>query len=98
MRTSRWLGVLGALWVSGSALAHHGWSGYDSERPMTLTGVIRESRYENPHGSIVLEGEVELVTDEHRPIAERVRTANATKYPQYFSEGAASCPSGRCDG
>jgi hypothetical protein len=55
MRTSKWVGVLGALWLSGSALAHHGWSGYDSERPMNLTGVIRESGYENPHGYIVLE-------------------------------------------
>jgi Family of unknown function (DUF6152) len=58
MRTAKWAGVLGVLLsLSGSALAHHGWSGYDSERPMTLTGVIRESGYENPHGYIVLEGE-----------------------------------------
>ncbi|MBZ4421513.1 DUF6152 family protein [Myxococcus sp. RHSTA-1-4] len=55
MRTSSWMGVLAALCVSGGALAHHGWSSYDSARAMTLTGVIRESGYENPHGYIELE-------------------------------------------
>jgi general stress protein 26 len=42
--------------------------------------------------AVVLEGDVELVTDEHLPIAELVSTANASKYPQYFSEGAAFLP------
>ena len=37
------------------ALAHHGWSGYDSTKEMTLTGTIRESGYEHPHGYIRLE-------------------------------------------
>ena len=30
--------------------AHHGWSSYDEEKPLELTGVIRESGYSNPHG------------------------------------------------
>lgn len=38
-----------------SALAHHGWSGYDSTQTLTLTGVIRESGYEHPHGHVKLE-------------------------------------------
>lgn len=42
--------------------------------------------------AVVLEGDVELVTDESLPIAGRVSTTNATKYPQYFSEGAAFLP------
>lgn len=54
MRTSRWLGALAALGISGGALAHHGWSSYDSAKAMTLTGTIRESGYENPHGYIEL--------------------------------------------
>lgn len=57
MKTARLLGAIGALWVSGSAFAHHGWSGYDSAKVMTLSGVIRESGYENPHGFITLQGE-----------------------------------------
>ena len=42
---------------AASATAHHGWSGYDADKPMTLTGVIRESGYEHPHGHVRLEVE-----------------------------------------
>ena len=35
--------------------AHHGWSGYDSSQVLNLTGVIRESGYEHPHGYVKLE-------------------------------------------
>jgi len=41
--------------LAGSALAHHGWSEYDSSKPLTLTGVIKESGYEHPHGHVHLE-------------------------------------------
>ena len=46
------------------ALAHHGWSGYDASKEMTLDGVIKESGYEHPHGHIRLEvpGKVWTVT------------------------------------
>jgi hypothetical protein len=37
------------------ALAHHGWSSYDSGRAMTLTGAIAESGYEHPHGYVRLQ-------------------------------------------
>ena len=35
--------------------AHHGWSEYDSTKPLTLTGKILESGYVHPHGHIHLE-------------------------------------------
>ena len=35
-------------------LAHHGWSGYDSSKVLTLTGTIREVGYEHPHGFVKL--------------------------------------------
>ena len=43
--------------------AHHGWSGYDSTKELTLTGTIKESGYEHPHGHVRLEmpGKVWLV-------------------------------------
>lgn len=44
-----------AALIAGPAGAHHGWSGYDSARAVTLTGVIRDAGYEHPHGYIVLE-------------------------------------------
>jgi hypothetical protein len=43
--------VLAAL----PAWAHHGWSEYDSTKPLTLTGKIVESGYEHPHGHVRLE-------------------------------------------
>ena len=36
------------------AIAHHGWSEYDSTQTLKLTGTIEESGYEHPHGHIKL--------------------------------------------
>jgi len=47
-------GVL-SLAVVGVAAAHHGWSGYDASKTLTLAGTIREAGYEHPHGSVRLE-------------------------------------------
>ena len=41
--------------VTMTALAHHGWSDYDSDKTLNLTGVIKESGYANPHGFIRLQ-------------------------------------------
>ena len=41
--------------ASAPALAHHGWSEYDSSKALRLTGKIVESGYEHPHGHVVLE-------------------------------------------
>ena len=45
----------GILLVAVAAHAHHGWSEYDSTNTLSLTGVIKESGYEHPHGHIRLE-------------------------------------------
>lgn len=47
--------LVAALLLASPALAHHGWSEYDSEHTLTLTGRILESGYEHPHGHIRLE-------------------------------------------
>ncbi len=47
--------VLTLLLAATQSRAHHGWSGYDDGRKLTLTGVIRESGYEHPHGHLRLE-------------------------------------------
>ena len=36
-------------------LAHHGWGEYDSRKPLTLTGTIKEFGYENPHSFVDLD-------------------------------------------
>ena len=43
-----------SLATSTGALAHHGWSEYDSTQTLTLTGTIKEAGYEHPHGHVVL--------------------------------------------
>jgi hypothetical protein len=49
-------GSIAALALAGAvAHAHHGWSEYDSSRALSLTGVIKESGYEHPHGRIQLQ-------------------------------------------
>jgi hypothetical protein len=40
---------------AGTAAAHHGWSGYDASKELTLTGTIKEAGYEHPHGSVRLQ-------------------------------------------
>ena len=47
--------ILAATLCALPALAHHGWSEYDQERPLKLTGKVLESGYEHPHGHIRLE-------------------------------------------
>ena len=43
------------LLATSTAAAHHGWTGYDASKELTLTGTIKEAGYEHPHGSVRLE-------------------------------------------
>jgi hypothetical protein len=47
--------LAGWLALPGAALAHHGWSEYDSTQPLKLTGKIVEYGYEHPHGHVRLQ-------------------------------------------
>jgi hypothetical protein len=58
----RSLGIRRAVLASGAALvmvasslavAHHGWTGYESEL-RKVSGTIEQSSYSNPHGSVRL--------------------------------------------
>ncbi|HEX2892061.1 DUF6152 family protein [Vineibacter terrae] len=44
-----------AVALPAAAFAHHGWSSYDANTVLTLTAPVLESRYQNPHGELVLE-------------------------------------------
>ena len=48
------VGLAVALAGATAALAHHGWSGYDASKPQTVTGTIKVSGYEHPHGYVRL--------------------------------------------
>jgi hypothetical protein len=43
-----------------TAFAHHGWSGYDTDKSFTVTGQILESSYANPHCEISMQVEGKL--------------------------------------
>ena len=47
--------LLALALMAVSAFAHHGWSDYDSDKELKLTGVIASSGYSNPHGFIRLQ-------------------------------------------
>ena len=42
--------------AAGSAAAHHGWGSYEANKPVTVTGAILTSKYENPHATITVKG------------------------------------------
>ncbi|MGV3741519.1 MAG: DUF6152 family protein [Burkholderiaceae bacterium] len=48
---------LAFLLFSGGAFAHHGWSEYDANQVLQLSGTIEESGYSHPHGHILLKTE-----------------------------------------
>ena len=42
--------------LAAPAIAHHGWGSYDAANPVTVTGPILTSKYENPHVSLTVRG------------------------------------------
>jgi hypothetical protein len=52
--TTKWIPAA-ALALAMPAFAHHGWSEYDQNQSLTLTGKIVETGYEHPHGHVKLE-------------------------------------------
>jgi hypothetical protein len=52
---TRILYALGSLVLAATAYAHHGWSEYDNATTLNLTGVVKDSGYEHPHGHVRLE-------------------------------------------
>jgi len=47
--------LIAAFLFPALALAHHGWSEYDSSKLLKLSGKILEYGYEHPHGFVHLE-------------------------------------------
>jgi hypothetical protein len=42
--------------LTGTAAAHHGWGSYDASKPVTVSGPILTSKYENPHATLTVKG------------------------------------------
>jgi hypothetical protein len=47
---------LALLLLAAPAAAHHGWGSYDAANPVTVTGPILTSKYENPHVTLSMRG------------------------------------------
>jgi hypothetical protein len=45
--------LLSAL-LASTAWAHHGWSEYDTDKPLAVSGTIETSGYQQPHGFVNL--------------------------------------------
>jgi hypothetical protein len=52
--TRRFALLAALLALAGPAVAHHGWGSYDAAKPVTVTGPILTSKYENPHVTITV--------------------------------------------
>jgi len=59
-----WAAAVLALVLAGPALAHHGWSSFDLERPIYLSGTAA-SVLGNPHGELTLAVGAKLFVHEH---------------------------------
>jgi hypothetical protein len=41
--------------MAAPAIAHHGWSSFDQDKPLYLSGVVKQVRWQNPHAEVVLQ-------------------------------------------
>jgi hypothetical protein len=46
---------MGLIPVSHLAMAHHGWSAFDQDRPIYLEGKVTRVRWANPHAELQIE-------------------------------------------
>ena len=47
--------LIAATGAAGAAAAHHGWGSYDARNPVTVTGKVATSKYENPHVTLTVQ-------------------------------------------
>ena len=45
--------TIGVL-LAAPVLAHHGWSSFDQDKPLYLTGTVTQVRWQNPHAELML--------------------------------------------
>lgn len=45
--------TIGVL-LAAPVLAHHGWSSFDQEKPLYLSGTLTQVRWQNPHAEVML--------------------------------------------
>jgi len=75
------LGLTIALLAAASvpaAIAHHGWGSYDAKNAITVEGQILDSKFENPHVTLTVQGKDKVWTVTLAPTS-RMITRGALK-------------------
>jgi hypothetical protein len=72
--------------TAGAAFAHHGWGSYDAAKPVTVSGPILTSKYENPHVTLTVRGTDKVWTVTLAPTS---RMANRGALAPMLSPGKA---------
>jgi len=78
------LGLLLAATSAASVFAHHGWGSYDASKPITVTGPIETSKYENPHATITVKAVDKVWTVTLAPVS-RMQSRGAS--PEFVGVG-----------
>jgi len=52
------LQLVAAALLVAPATAHHGWSSFDQDRPLYLSGTLTQVKWQNPHAEIMLRVDV----------------------------------------
>ena len=68
-RTARTFALIAAIVAPGVALAHHGWSSFDTAKVLDHTGEVVRSTYANPHGTVFLNRDGQEITVELAPVS-----------------------------
>lgn len=55
--------------IPAVALAHHGWSSFDTSKVLDHTGPVARSAYANPHGTLYMVREGRTLTIELAPVS-----------------------------
>ena len=79
-RFRRVAGLVAATLVltAAPAFAHHGWSDYDGDHPLTLKGRIQAASYANPHATITLDASGKRYTVVLAPVS-RMESRGASR-------------------
>jgi hypothetical protein len=70
--------------LTSAAFAHHGWGSYDASKPVTVTGPILTSKFENPHATMTVRGNDKVWTVTLAPTS-RMNSRGATAVGQNVS-------------
>ena len=80
--------ISGAL-LAAPVLAHHGWSSFDQDKPLYLSGTLTQVRWQNPHTEVMLRVDATKLPD---GIATRTFRRNSSRSTALASLRRCRCP------